>query len=322
MLLLPTLFANSSTAFSGPNASAVQMYVSNEGSEVVSVIQGTRVIANVSVTGGGCCKMAYDPTNKKLFVPLNDEYVAVIDVTTNKVIDTINLGEDAANVAQYVPSNGEVYVAGTEYYPCLNVINASNDRVIGCIGLDHSGRWPISLGYSPANDELYVGSQGQNSESRLLFVINPMTNKIVKIIKLPALYPASMEFDPANTDMYVVSCRYGVAVYNSKNKLVANITDVGLSCVNQELAYNPVNQDMYLTAGHSLTTVYLISSTNNTVIGAIKGFSSPEGIAYDPSDRLMYVVNNGNGTVQTISGTVVENTIVLGTNSPNDIVGA
>ena len=92
---------------------------------------------------------------------------------------------------------------------------------------------------------------------------------------------------------------------NSENKLVANITDLDLSCVNQELAYNPVNQDMYLTAGHSLTTVYLISSTNNTVIGAIKGFSSPEGIAYDPSDRMMYVVNNGNGTVQTISGTVV-----------------
>lgn len=320
---LPNFFVSSafSSAILPSKTSSVNIYVANGRSSTVSVIRGTQVIANVNVSSGQCCQMAYDSHDGKLFVPLENGNVSVINVKTEKVIDTIT-GASGDEI-QYVSKNGEVYVTTSYGYgDTVYVINAKNDQVITSISLGHR-KCTLSIGYSPANNELYVGSYGQDAGSYLLFVINPMTNKIVKIIHMPEIDAASMSYDPANKDMYITAgnTELDVLVYNTKNELVANITNINeYPALGEQLAYNPSNRDMYLTGGYFENVVYVISSNTKTIVGTISGFSEPTGIAFDSSNQLMYIANYNNGTVQTVKGLDVINTIALGTSEPDAIV--
>ena len=86
--------------------------------------------------------------------------------------------------------------------------------------------------------------------------------------------------------------------------------------VPEGIAYDPVNKRMYVS-NHNDNTVSVIDTTTNTVIDTkpntpqidpIMVGAGPEGIAYDPVNKRMYVSNHNDKSVSVIDTTT--NTVI------------
>jgi YVTN family beta-propeller protein len=233
--------------------------------------------------------LAYDPTDRKLFVAdVYSNTVSVINTTSNTVIDTIPTGSITDGVV-YDSSNGNVYAvnAGSP----VTVIKASDNKVIANIPVGSN-----SLGgvFDPANGEVYVFNQLSGSVS----VINGATNTVLTTIHgLPS--PVAGAYDSANGKIYVANYDSGgVSIIDTTtNQLVNTIPgNGGLAGV----LFDPDNNLIYVSnQGHQGNgpggnTLLRISGTNDTLLGSvvIPG-PSPVGMAYNPNNHNIYVTNFG-----------------------------
>ncbi len=315
-IVFVVLFSSVSISFGyAPTSRAVTgssfVYVSNAGSNSVSVINGTKRIKTISVGSFPIAQMAYSPDNHELFVTDygfgNGTNVSVINTTANKVIKTIH-GFDGPSSAVYVPLDNAVYVSNFGNNQVFEV-NVTTLKTVHKISV---GMGPELSMFNPVNRLVYVSNAGSSTVS----VINPATNKMVKTLT-GVSSPDGIAFDPANNDTYVASTgSSSVLVYNLANKLVKTITGFSFPWY---FAYNPLNKEMYLTDA-SASSVYVINSTSNKVVRTIFGFSEPYDIAFNPSNGLMYVANFGANNVQTINGYKLGRTITVGTDPVGVIV--
>ncbi|MGC9106548.1 MAG: YncE family protein, partial [Thermoprotei archaeon] len=150
------------------NPSNGYVYVANKGSDTVSVIKGTKVIAEVSVRYKplfqgqryGPVALLYNPSNGYVYVANKDSWtVSVINGT--KVIADIFV-KSGPIALLYNPSNGYVYVI-TEGLGSVLII--SGTRIIGEVYVGYNLISPI---YNPSNGYVYVA----NKDSWTVSVIN------------------------------------------------------------------------------------------------------------------------------------------------------
>jgi YVTN family beta-propeller protein len=103
-----------------------------------------------------------------------------------------------------------------------------------------------------------------------------------------------------------------VSVIDSSSNTVVDTINVGLG-PEQYIAFNPSNNDMYVSNSAG-STVSVIDSSSNTVVHTISVGGGPQGIAFNPSNNDMYVAS-GVGTVTLIdssSNTVVDTIALVG----------
>jgi YVTN family beta-propeller protein len=317
VLILFSALINSprvSSFTTGHNQTINRIYVENSNDSTLSVIKGTKVITTVKAGHDPWAQMAYAPNVKEIFVP---DYcsgtVSIVSTINNSIIATIS-GLGCVFGAAYVPPNKAVYVSDTSRN-YLYEISTLTDKVIVTIKLPQYTQ-PTCLSFNKANHHLYLSEGGANKVA----VINPSTNKIISILNVGS-EPVGMTFDPANNDTYVANEQSSfISVINQDDKLIANVTGLA-ECDGMGpwmLAFNTNNNDMYAT-DFCNSRVYVIDSRNSSVIATVAGFDYPHGIAYDPSDKLIYVANTVGNTVQTINGTKLRTTINVGS-EPNGIV--
>jgi YVTN family beta-propeller protein len=106
------------------------LYVANEGSYTVSVIDGSTntVIKNIRV-GWSPLGVAFDPANGNIYVASGT--VSVIDGSTNTVIKDIPVGLQPTAVV-FDSGSGNIYVAN-QYSHTVSVIDGSTNTVIDTI---------------------------------------------------------------------------------------------------------------------------------------------------------------------------------------------
>ena len=176
------------------------IYVANELSDTVSVINGTTVIANITV-GIDPVGVAYDPSNGYIYVTNAwSGTVSVINGATNTVIANITVGIDPVGVA-YDPSNGYIYI--TNYgSSTVSVINGTtviaNIPVNIVIANRTFGIRPAGVAYDPSNGYIYVTDSGWDTVS----VINGTT--VIANITV-GIQPVGVAYDPSNGYLYVTN---------------------------------------------------------------------------------------------------------------------
>ncbi len=142
----------------GYNSRNGYVYVANEGSTTVTVINGTTIVATVPV-GSEPGGVAYDSGNGYVYVANSAWFsnsVSVISGST--VVATIPVGTNPWDVA-YHSGNGYVYVANAG---SNNVSVIDGTAVVATVPVE-SG--PISVGYNSGNGYIYVANQGSNNVS-------------------------------------------------------------------------------------------------------------------------------------------------------------
>jgi YVTN family beta-propeller protein len=345
-----------------------EIYVTNNGAGTVSVINGTtnHVVDTISV-GADATGMALDPSNNVIYVAAINSggetgTVSVIDATTNSVKATLfdfwsPIGVAFASGDFYVANNGN----GT-----VNVYSGSSNAFVRSIHVGSASLAPEYLAYDSTTKDLFVSID--NFEASRVSVVDTANSKVIKNITVSGdplgmafdsangdLYVADLGYNV----MYVISGgslavtatlqdRFGAAsvVYDSSNKIIYAASDdeivVGVSTSSNSIyscilvtakptgiAYDSKNNYAYVT-NQDNDSVTVINGTSNRVVGQIS-FSeglSPSQIAYDPSNRLVYVtVYNssdgffGNpGRIMVVNGTKLVGSITLANGQPDGIV--
>ena len=120
---------------------------------------------------------------------------------------------------------------------------------------------PFFIAYDSANDRMYATNFGSSTAS----AIDTTSNTVIDTD------PSTLEIDP-----------------------------IAVGSLPTDIAYDPINQDMYVTNQGS-GSVSVIDTTTNTEIETITVGDAPIGIDYDPINHRMYVTNSMDGTVSVIN---------------------
>jgi YVTN family beta-propeller protein len=117
--------------------------------------------------------------------------------------------------------------------------------------------------------------------------------------------PDGLVYDPDNKFVYVaVYYEALVDVINTTTLTVAKSIHVGEPGTNGPflLAYDSSNHEVYATDyGQG---VWAINATSNSVVAHISGIGGTRGVAYDPSNKMIYVGGGGSGSpLYEINGT-------------------
>ncbi len=120
--------------------------------------------------------LAYDSAGGKIYVANHDDNsVSIIDITENKVIGTVKVGDNPWYIEVYIPGR-KAYVtcAGSN---SISVIDTENDTVIDTIEVGSS---PRGIAIGPNGKKAYVSSKRADSIS----VIDLVQKRVIKTIPL------------------------------------------------------------------------------------------------------------------------------------------
>jgi YVTN family beta-propeller protein len=291
----------------GPKDAAVNptnnmIYVTNYGSDRVSIIDGTTntILGTMSI-GDGPTSVAVNPTNNMIYVTNgNDGTVSVIDGTTRRLMTTTPVGDGPYDV-DVNPNTNMIYV--TNYGSnTTSVIDGRTNTILGTMSI---GDGPTSVAVNPTNNMIYVA----DNDSDTVSVINGTTNTLAAEDIAVDVDPVVVDVNP-NTNMIYVA-NYGsntVSVINGTTNTLAaeDIPISGLPA--NSIAVNPNTNMIYVPSFGSNTVSVIngttIAGTTNTVVAKpITVGDGPYDVAVNPNTNMTYVLNYGSNTVSVINGT-------------------
>ena len=283
------------------------LYVTNSGSNNVSVINGSSNTVIGSIIVGVCPRgISFDSNNGYIFIlNFNSQTLSVISSTQNTVINTITLpGIDAVSIS-FDPKDDYIYVMNSEQ-STISVINGSNFKVLSNIDM---GSFPDAAFFDPVNEYMYIANSGTNSVS----AIN--TSSLSIIYSIPVGYePNALSFDTSNGYMYVTNARSdSVSVINGSNFFVTKAILLHQSNM-LGISFDSNNGYMYV-ANSGSNNVSVIKGSTNTVVGTISVGTDPHGVSFDHNNGYICVANSGSNNTSVINGltNTVVGTISVGT---------
>ena len=281
------------------------LYVTNQNSGNVTAINGatnTVVVPNITV-GSQPYGIAYDPSNGYLYVTnQNSGNVTVINGTTNTVVvSAIAVGSDPQGIT-YDPSNGYLYAANLASNNVTVINGPSNTVAVPGIPV---GSEPQYIAYDASNGYLYVTNLNSNSVT----VING-NGLLATAWKVAPRYP-------------VTFTESGLPSGSTWNVTLHGVTKSGLagsaitfSEPNGTYAYTLTGPSGYRLVSPGATGTVTVAGNPNTIeVPGIAVGTYPYYIAYDASNRYLYVTNYVSNSVTVINGTtnnVVVSAIAVG----------
>jgi len=234
--------------------------------------------------------------------------------TVNSVIATINTGVTPAGLA-VTPDNNFAYVANNNNYgiagqDSVSVLNLNTNLPLTII-TDVSFDQPYTVTINAAGTKAYV----TNSNGSTVTVINIPANTVSAVIT-GFDGPSGFVIVP-NTDRAYVN-NYGGPIAGSGNgttimmvNLLTNLITGSPITVAQAPAAMAITPDgtrlyvaCYVDGNDGTGVVDVVSTSSNTVIATITGFSGPFDIAITPDGNYAYVANFGSNNFAPFGTTV------------------
>jgi YVTN family beta-propeller protein len=252
-----------------------------------------------------------------------NQTITVINTATNNVLTAMLMPESLVPVsAAFSPSGGFAYISGSTGGSGLVAVNTASmvkipGRPYGTI---------INYGYTPTY--YYPGSiatttgagvainpsgtlaYGIDSQSGLVFVVDPTTNQTVNTISVgaspytsgggPYAYPQSVAFAPSGAYAYVTDAgTSSVSVINVATNTVTASIGVGSNPIG--LAFNPSGTMAYV-ADQGSSSISAINTATQAVTTISTGAgSAPVGVAVNNQGTLIYVADTGLAQVTVIN---------------------
>jgi YVTN family beta-propeller protein len=288
----------SSGSFTGTMMPLTTVYITNEGSHTVSVIDpSTNTVVDTVRVGSNPAQAVLTPNGTTAYV-LNTGAgtVSVINTPTNSVIATIRVGLLPAH-ATVTPDGSSVYVVNTGSNS-ISVISTATQSVVATIPV---GLAPIGLAITPDGSRAYVTNAGSENVS----VINTATHTVSAVVQVGA-FPLTLALTPDGTRAYVVnSGSNSVSVVNTGTNTVETTVQVGRDPV--DVAINPNGASAYVADAFSHSVTILNTATNQVVTTIPVGFL-PVKTAITPNGRTAYVADAGGKSVSAIN--TATNTVI------------
>ncbi len=305
-LFISPTFASmgSGAAFSGNT----YIYSFNGEASTISVISGTQIVKTIKPMSSPGGDNAYDPVNGIVYVPLADSNVALINSQTNKIVHWLK-ALNTPSATLYVPASGAGYILiSSNEGNFVYVVKASTNQIVKQVAV---GSNPSLMSYDPPTNTVWVA----NSEGPSVSIINVATWKVVKTLTKGFTQPGGVAYNPSNGMMYVTDFTYergnnegAVFVFNATSykleKIIMRSTDFATA---RSIIYDPANDYMYVAASHGgliYGTIAMISGTKIVKAYVFTKGTYPTGLAYNPSNNLVYV-SYLTGYIGLINGTTI-----------------
>lgn len=294
------------------DATTYEVYISNEGSNNVTIISSTSHTHSSVHVGKSPLGILYDPGDKELYVPnYNSSNVSVISASTNKVVANPSLGVGAKpSSAVYDPASGDVLV-----------LNSTSSLGTG-LG------WMISNGTNTVKKLTFgsgtIGSAVYNPKSKDLYLVNYIAGTVSIVSGTGTVTslsvggtPAYEIVDPATNDTLVWGTytsgtheELRISVISSSNTVAATLLDKSVNGAYPlvgSAGYDPATKDFYLVAFNytSNKSFALVISSSNAISSTIA--LGPTGYLYafyDPANGDVYVTTDAK-QIAVISGTTL-----------------
>jgi DNA-binding beta-propeller fold protein YncE len=199
---------------------------SNKGIDIVDTKKGTFVgriggmVGPIMKKDGSCCNNDKSGPNgvlvagKEAWVGDGDSTVKVIDLKTNKIVDTIKTGgESRADELAYDPKDGVIAIANNaDEPPFLTFISTKpGHKILGKLVMEHFTDGMEQTAYNPADGLFYtdVPELDKDKSKNALMVTDPKTAKVVKMIPVENCIPHGIAFGPGNN--VFLGCNAGPA---------------------------------------------------------------------------------------------------------------
>ncbi|MCI4331935.1 MAG: YncE family protein [Thermoplasmata archaeon] len=273
---------------------------------VVTEINAT-TYSLTTIAIGPASSIAYDPASQEVLTAntLTNNLSALSPNSTRAT--TIPLPSGLGPVTMtYDPFNHEMYVSDSGFSthgppgPTGNVsVLSKNNSIVRTIVV---GQLPILSTYNPSNHEMYVVNEGFASVSTTpnsTVSVLSAANSVVKTIKL-GKGGILATFDPKNDEMYV-ACALANKTYvinSTTNRVVAKLTTLDNP---YGTMFDPANSDLLVIPyGGVGTTLITVISPADTIVTTLSLGSGLPGVAFDPTNRDVYVSNLASGTVSVL----------------------
>lgn len=255
------------------------LYVPNEESANVSVVQNYSAIASVPV-GTEPVEAIYDSGNAQVYI-LNSGSNNVTVLSGTASVGSIGTGLHPQSGA-YDYQNGYVYVANTD--GTLTVIDGTS-----AIASVRVGTGPSSLGVDPIDGDVYVPNRGSNNVS----VING--TRLIGSIDVGA-NPQSAMFDSRDGLLYVANAGSGNVSVIDDLKVVESVNVGGTP---YSVTVDPWTGDVYVPNPGSGNTS-LINGTQ--LMGSVQTNGGVQAV-YNPADGDVFIADPGSDAVDVVNGT-------------------
>jgi YVTN family beta-propeller protein len=219
------------------NAVTGQVYVANEDSNTVSVIDGaTNAVAATVTVGNTPFAAAVNAVTGQVYIAnAGSNTVSVIDGATNTVAATVTVGNDPVGVAVNAVT-GQVYVAN-EGSGNVSVINGATNVVTATVTV---GTDPVGVAVNAVTGQVYVANEGSNTVS----VIDGATNTVAATVPVGNA-PFGAAVNAVTGQVYVTNAGSGtVSVIDGATNTVTATVTVGTQP--EAVAVNAVTGQVYV----------------------------------------------------------------------------
>ena len=157
-------FSPAGIAYNSDNGN---LYVTNRGSDTLTVINGTtnELVDGISLNAIAPSGIVYNAANNYIYVTnMGSNTVSVINGTTNTVVANIPVGLGPNGIA-YNQNNGDVYVANS-VNDTISIVDGLENTVISTIPLGNNNN-PNDISYNINNDRLFVTNTNSSTVSTI-----------------------------------------------------------------------------------------------------------------------------------------------------------
>jgi len=314
--VVATIGVGSSPVGVGVNPNTNRIYVANQVSNDVSVIDGATnaVVATIPV-GAGPAGVGVNTTTNRIYVDSEaSQSVSVIDgtlgsPTENTVIATIPVPGRSLSGGRGIgvnPVTNMIYVPSFDPGGRVIKIDGATNKVLSQIAVAAN---PFAAAVNPVTNKIYVGHGSFFGRTRIT-VIDGATGAVSDGAAV-GLSQVSIGVNPTISRIYVKKGDpsrgepFGVVVVDSNtNTVLATIPVVG-ETGHGGLGVNPTTNRIYV-ANSGTNTVSVIdgtpgSSTENTFVATVGVGTSPFVVGVNATTDRVYVSNPGSNTVSVIA---------------------
>jgi YVTN family beta-propeller protein len=286
------------------------VYVSNERSEDVSVIEGkTDAVVATFKVGKRPRGIHATPDGKRLFLTLSgsprmapgvDENRApadksadglgVIDSTAHKLIDRWHVGSDPEQFA--ISKDGKFAFIANEDDASALIVDLDSGQAHGKVKVSEE---PEGVGVNPQSGEVYITCEEKGD----VFAIDPAQQRVIAKIETGGR-PRSIAFLPDGSRAYV-ACENGgyVAVVDAtSHKLLSKIT-LPTGSLPMGTVMSKDGKELYVSTGRG-NTVAVIDTVKNAMETTIPVGNRVWSIALDPSGSKLYTANGASNDVSVV----------------------
>ncbi|MGM0889810.1 MAG: cytochrome D1 domain-containing protein [Bacillota bacterium] len=212
-------------------------------------------LAKDSLFGTTSSGIAFTPDGQLAYVLHDDNKVSIIDVSTNKIVKTVNINESTTGIA-ITPEGKFAYIAGAQHVFLLDI---QTNTLVKMIEQTMGGADRVRIAFSPEGKFAYIA----DFTTGKIFVIDVTTNTM-KPVNIES-HASDVTITPDGKFAYAVGDK-NLCVIDTATNVVVKTVELGENLIGVAITMD--GKFSYI-GDMNTDVIYIVQTSSNTLAGTI-----------------------------------------------------